>query len=88
MFRLWGKLWKERHLIKDTTYERQADDTRTHMIFDGLSAICNEFDLENPIWLDSNIKEFQQSAKTRFTQDSFIEEISFDYLEIEIIEEG
>lgn len=87
MFRLWGKIWKDNHLEKDFTYERDVDDTRTHMIFDGISQICMEFDLENPIWLDSNVREFKKSAKTRFSQDSFIEQIPFDYMEIEIISE-
>lgn len=87
MFRLWGKQWKDNRLIRDYTYEREADDTRTHMIFDGLHEICMEFDLENPIWLDQNVREFQKSAKTRFGQDCFIETIPFDYLELEIIEE-
>ena len=44
-------------------------------------------DLEKPIWLDSNIREFQRHDRTRFSQDSFIEHIDFDFLEIQIIEE-
>ena len=39
------------------------------------------------IWLDANIREFQRHSKTRFTQDNFVEEISFDFLEVHIIEE-
>lgn len=46
-----------------------------------------EFDLEKPIWLDSNISEFKKVAKTRFGADNFIESIDFDYLEVHIIEE-
>lgn len=87
MFRLWGKIWKNNHLENDITYECDVEDTRTHMILAGLNDICLAFDLENPIWLESNIKEFQRSGKTRFWQDSFIEQIEFDYLEIEIISE-
>lgn len=87
MFRLWGKIWKENRLIKDTVICDDSDDTRTHKIFHALDAICYEFDLGKPIWLDSNIKEFQKRDKTRFTQDSFVEGIEFDYLEIQVIEE-
>ena len=47
MFRMWGKVFADNHLLKD----------------------------------------FKRHAKTRFTQDSFIEAIDFDYLEIQIIEE-
>ena len=34
-----------------------------------------------------NINDFRRHAKTRFRQDSFVEEIDFDYLEIQVIEE-
>lgn len=87
MFRLWGKLWKDNHLIKDTVICNDREDTRTHKIFQGLEEICYEFDLGNPIWLETNISGFKRHAKTRFYQDSFIETIDFDYLEIQVIEE-
>ena len=87
MFRLWGKIWSENHLIQDTVICDESDDTRTHKIFRALDAICYEFDLSKPIWLDSNIEEFKKRDKTRFTKDNFVEAIDFDYLEIQIIEE-
>ena len=64
-------------------YQRQAlvDDIE---LLDGASY---EFDLENPIWLDNNIADFKRHSRARFNQDSFIENISFDYLEIQVIEE-
>ena len=61
--------------------------SRTQMVFDCLDEICYEFDLEKPIWLDSNIKDFKLHAKTRFGRDHFIESVDFDYLEIQVIEE-
>ncbi len=87
MFRLWGKIWRDNHLIQDTVICDETDDTRTHKIFHALDEICYEFDLSKPIWLDHNIKEFQQRDKTRFGKDNFVESIEFDYLEIHIIEE-
>lgn len=87
MFRIWGKLIKDSHLLKDTTVCNDSGQTRTQKVFAALDEICLEFDLGKPIWLESNIREFQQHAKTRFHQDSFIEEIPFDYLEFHVIEE-
>ncbi len=87
MFRLWGKIWKENRLVRDTVICDDTEDTRTHKIFHALDAICYEFDLSKPIWLDSTIKEFQKRNKTRFNQDNFVDSIDFDYLEIQIIEE-
>lgn len=85
--RVWGKIWKNNHMLKDTVIEDNSDDTRTHKVFHALTEICYEFDLQEPIWLDANIAEFQRRARTRFRQDNFIEEIEFDFLEIQIIEE-
>ncbi|MEG1847155.1 MAG: hypothetical protein RRX92_02260 [Lachnospiraceae bacterium] len=87
MFRLWAKIMTDNHLIKDMVVTNDSTDTRTHKIFQALDDICSTFDLGKPIWLDKTIKEFQLHSKTRFLQDNFIEEISFDYLEIHIIEE-
>ena len=68
MFRLWGRIWKDNHMLKDTV-------------------ICDELDLGNPIWLDTTVRDFKKHSKTRFYQDNFIEQIDFDYLEIQVIEE-
>lgn len=87
MFRLWAKIWKDNHMMKDMTVENAAEDTRTHKVFQALDDVCYAFDLGKPIWLDSNINEFKRHAKTRFTQDSFVEGIDFDFLEIHVIEE-
>lgn len=87
MFRMWGKIWKENHLLKDTVICNDTEDTRTHKVFQALDDICREFDLGKPIWLDATIAEFKRHAKARFTQDCFVEQIDFDYLEIHVIEE-
>ena len=85
--KLWGKVWKDHRIIKDAVVIRDEDDTRTHKIVHALDELCLTFDLSVPIWLDSCIRDFRAHGKTRFYQDSFIEEISFDCLEIQILEE-
>lgn len=87
MFRIWAKEWKSNHLLRDTVVEDTSRDTRTHKVFRALEEVCREFDLSVPIWLDSNVREFQKHARVRFYQDSFIEEIPFDFLELQVIEE-
>ena len=87
MFRLWGRTFKDNHMIDDIVIENDEDDTRTHKIFKSLDKICYAFDLATPIWLDKTVADFKRNAKTRFYQDSFIESIDFDYLEIQVIEE-
>ena len=85
--RIWFKIMKGTHLLRDMTVNDDTPDTRTHKIFNALEQACYEFDLGKPIWLDANVEEFKRHAKTRFRQDSFIEQIDFDYLELHVVEE-
>ena len=55
MFRLWARTFKDNHMLKDTVICDDSPDTRTHKVFHALEAVCYEFDLGRPIWLDSNI---------------------------------
>ncbi len=85
--RIWAKEILDNRLLKDIVITDNSDDTRTHKIFHALEEICQAFDLGKPIWLDATISDFQRHSKTRFTKDCFIEEIEFDYLEFQVIEE-
>ena len=87
MFRMWCKIWKDNRMLRDTVIVRPEEDTRTHKVFRALEECCLEFDLGQPIWLDAVVAEFKRHAKARFTGDCFMEEVEFDYLEIQIIEE-
>ena len=87
MFQLWGKIIQNNRILCDTVISDHTDDTRTHKIFHCLEKICCDFDLQNPIWLDTNIRQFQRYKKAKFYQDSFIESSEFDYLEIQVLEE-
>lgn len=85
--RIWFKIWKNNHLLKDTVIEDNSGETRTHKIFHALEKVCYQFDLSKPIWLNATVSEFKRHDRARFTQDNFVEEIDFDYLEIHVIEE-
>ena len=88
MFRIWGKIFKDNHLVRDMVYENgDTDINRTKKVFAGIHAFAEAFDLQQPIWLDKNINEFNRVDKPAVEQDNFIEQIDFDYLEIEVIEE-
>lgn len=87
MFRLWCKIFKDNHLIKDTVICDNSELNRTRKVFNAIDTACIEFDLGHPIWLDSNVKTFQRHSKVKFNSDNFIEGIDFDFLEIQVIEE-
>ncbi|MBR2561364.1 MAG: hypothetical protein IKE31_04350 [Eubacterium sp.] len=86
--RLWGKIMKSNKMLWDMTVTDDSSDTRTHKIFRALEEICHARDLSVPVWLETNIRDFQRYKKTRFTQDSFVgEQITFDFLELQVLEE-
>lgn len=87
MFRMWGKLIKDNHLLKDCVAADGSQLNRTKKVYAALEEICCNFDIQVPIWFDCNISDFKRISKTRFSRSSFIEDVDFDYLEISIIEE-
>ena len=87
MFRMWGKIWKDNRMLRDTVYEDASGNPRTQKVLGGLEEICMRMDLACPVWLDANIRDFRRHARTRFYQDHFMEPTDFDYLEIQVIEE-
>ena len=60
MFRLWGRIWKDNHMLKDTVICDDRQETRTHKVFHCLEQICYELDLGNPIWLDTTVRDFKK----------------------------
>lgn len=88
MFRIWGQIFKNHKVIREhIVCIEDYTMTRTQKVYQALEEICYEFDLAKPVWLKANQEEFICRARTRFTQDNFIEHIDFDYLDFQIIEE-
>lgn len=88
MFRVWGKVMKDNRLVKDTVVcIEDYTLNRTRKVYQALETMCYEMDLAKPIWLESNKNEFIKIARTKFTKDSFVEEIDFDFLDFQVIEE-
>lgn len=88
MFKLWGKIVKKNNLVQSHVLEMfQEDMTVEEMISKGIEDLCNLFDIANPMWMSDNTLEMDQINKTRFRAQHFIEEIDFDYFEIEYIVE-
>ena len=73
--------------MRDAVITDESDDTRTHKIFHALDELCLTFDLGKPSGWTPRSGNLSGHSKARFYQDSFIEEIEFDYLEIQVLEE-
>lgn len=88
MFRLWAKIIVSGKMVKNMTIENPDSSlNRTKKIFSALDEVCYAYDLSKPLWLDKNIREFKKNSRTKFTKDNFVDEIEFDSLDIEVIEE-
>lgn len=85
--RIWFKEFKDTRMLRDMVVEDNSDTNRTKKVFEAIDKMCFEFDLGEPIWLESSINEFKRHAKVKFRQDNFVETIEFDYLEMHVIEE-
>ena len=84
---IWFKAVRDSRIVRSTTIEDSSGETRTHKIFGALEQLCNSWDLAVPVWLDANVKDFKEHSKCRFGRDSFIEEVPFDFLEMQVLEE-
>lgn len=87
MFRLWAKAFKDNKMMWDTEIRDEREESRTHKVLDSIEKVCLKYDLSRPIWLEKNINDFKRSSKVKFRKDNFVDEIPFDYLEIQILEE-
>ena len=89
MFRMWGKIFHENHMLKDTVICIDSDLNRTRKVYQALEEICYEFDLSKPLWLDHNKNDFIHHSKTRFNSDSFVENIKlFSLLQLPEFQEN
>jgi hypothetical protein len=88
MFRLWGKIVKKNNIVTDHIFESSCpNSSKKEMLNQGIEALCNHLDIQNPMWLSDNTHDFDLIGKTSFKEDHYTEEIDFDYFEIEVIED-
>lgn len=88
MFRLWGKIMKNNRFQSDLVIEIDRPDwSRKMKTESAMDTLCLALDIQRPMWLPDNEKDYAFFNKTAFRQDHFIETIGFDYFEIEIIED-
>ena len=82
MARLWAKI-----IVKNRIFKQATEPCRFEDIAEALNAICKEFDIPSPMWLGKQEREIEAFRLTSFGQDNFIEEVPFQKLEIEFLED-
>lgn len=86
--KLWAKVHKQHKIIQEAVREfslaRPSDAEGWNRI---LVDLCKPLDLACPVLLNKHVQELAQFNRTVFTPGDFMESVSFDRFEIEIIPE-
>ena len=88
MYRLWAKAIKNNKIINSIDVKNGENIAQEQKLKKCLSEIFNKLDISAPVWLPKHNKEFIEFKKIIFFKDDFIDDIHFDKLEIELIDDG
>jgi hypothetical protein len=70
-------------VIKEASFEVSDDNTSFRdRLEECLIGLCKELDIQVPLWLKKNTKEFVQYRTTFFAKEQFVEDIKFDKFEL------
>ena len=82
MPRLWAKIIQKNRIQRQATWECPYED-----VDEALTELCREFDIPRPIWLDKHRREYDEFRRTRFLPEHFMEDVPFQRLEIEYLDD-
>ena len=82
MPRLWARVIARHRILKQATRECVFDEAE-----EALTEICREFDIPRPLWLNKHAREFGEFRRTSFLPEHFMEDVPFQKLEIEFLED-
>lgn len=81
-----GKTIKGTKILKETLVEENNESlTFRDTLEECLVKLCRELDIPVPLWLKKNTTEFARYRRTFFTNEQFVEKVSFDKFEIRLI---
>ena len=83
MNRLWVRIIKGHRIVRHDTVECAWGGQREALI-----SMCKKFDIPAPMWLTKHEREFEDFRRTAFLRADFVEEVPFDRLEVEFLEDG
>ena len=88
MFRLWAKEFKDNRMLRDTTIcDDSGESPHAQSICMHWKKYVTCLIWENRSGWNTILMSLNVMQKLVFTSDSFIEQIDFDFLEIQVIEE-
>lgn len=88
MYKIWAKLITDSRIKRDFVLDAgDLTENKQEKIKGFMEEICYTFDLSRPLWLNKHTKELAAHNRVHFYSDHFIDQINFDYLELEIYKE-
>lgn len=82
MSRLWVRIIRRHRIARQETAACRWGEERPVLI-----EVCRLLDVPAPIWLGKHEREFADFRRTSFARDHFVEDVPFDRLEIEYLED-
>lgn len=83
--RLKGRLIKQTSVMNEAAVERELGNLPFRDVLeDCFITLCRELDIQVPMWLKKNTKEFARFRRTFFPREQFLEKVAFDRLEIRL----
>lgn len=82
--RVWGIINKNHKIIASATAQSLLEDTGKALL-ECLEQIYKELDIAEPVWVSGHTRDLSAFRKTKFLPSDFIEPVSFDFFEIEIL---
>lgn len=88
MYRLWAKKIKSNKISDSLVVKNNENISPDEKREKCLKEICQKFDISVPVWLKTHDMEFSQFKTVTFYPHDFIDDVDFDKLEIELIDDG
>ncbi len=88
MYKLWAKMIKNNRIINQLVVSNKDTISNEEKRIKCIDEICKNFDLSIPVWLKKHDMEFSQFKYVTLYSEDFIDDIDFDKLEIELIDDG
>lgn len=88
MYKLWAKKIKNNCIIASLNIKNNEPISLHEKRDKCIKEICQKFDLSVPVWLKKHEHDFLQYKYVTFYADDFVDDIDFDKLEIDLIDDG
>ena len=87
MFSIWAKQLDDNNRIIKQDMFHFKQDFNGSLLYAYLQIVCGEWKIETPVVLKKHIEHFYNFNSVKFRKDDFIDDISFNSLVLEYVED-